>query len=107
MRILLDECLPRKLKDRLVGHECRSVPELGFAGKKNGDLLALDEVQGFEVFLTMDKGVEYAQNLTGRRIAVVILRAASSRLVDLLPLVDSCLAKMRSIKAGQIVRIGE
>jgi predicted nuclease of predicted toxin-antitoxin system len=41
MRVLLDECLPRKLKNDLPGHAARTVPEMGWAGKKNGELLQL------------------------------------------------------------------
>jgi len=61
MRILLDECLPRKLKDSLVGHECRTVPEIGLAGKRNGELLTSAEGRGFAVFLTMDQGIQYSR----------------------------------------------
>jgi hypothetical protein len=53
----------------------------------------------------MDKGVEYEQNLGGRTIAIIILRAKSNRLADILPLVAECLEVMRSIRLGQIVRI--
>src|SRR5271157_4293133 len=106
MKIVLDECLPRKLKDRFASHECYTAPEAMLGGKKNGELLAIAESQGFEIFLTMDKGLEYEQNLTGRQIAVIILRAKSNRLVDLVPLVEACLTRMRSIKLGQIARIG-
>ena len=84
MRILLDECIPRKLKYRLPDHECRTVPEAGLAGKKNGALLDLVESDGWEIFVTMDKGLAYEQNLAGRNIAILILRAKSNRLVDLL-----------------------
>ncbi len=59
MRILLDECIPRKLKFGLSGHTCKTVPEAGFAGSKNGVLLSLAENAGFEVFLTMDKGIQF------------------------------------------------
>ena len=55
MKILLDECTPRKLKDALTDHECQTVPEAGLAGKKNGDLLSLAERAAFDVFFTMDK----------------------------------------------------
>jgi hypothetical protein len=41
MRVLLDECLPRKLKNDLAGHDVRTVPDMGWAGKKNGELLQL------------------------------------------------------------------
>jgi predicted nuclease of predicted toxin-antitoxin system len=57
MKILLDECVPRKLKRSLLGHECTSVPENGLAGKKNGELLSLAEQLEFKVLLTVDKGV--------------------------------------------------
>jgi hypothetical protein len=66
MRVLLDECIPRKLKYGLPDHECRTVPEAGLAGKKNGSLLDLAESAGCEIFVTMDKGLEYEQNLAGR-----------------------------------------
>jgi len=107
MKILLDECLPRRLKDQFAGHDCATVPEALLGGKTNGELLYIAEKQGFEIFLTMDKGIEYEQNLAGRQIAVIILRTKSNRLVELVPLVEACLTQMRSIKPGRIVRIGE
>jgi predicted nuclease of predicted toxin-antitoxin system len=57
MKVLLDECLPRRLKYALPEWECQTVPEAGLADKKNGVLLSLAEDGGFEVFLTMDKGL--------------------------------------------------
>jgi hypothetical protein len=54
VRVLLDECMPRKLKNSLPGHECATAPEAGLAGKKNGELLSLAEKMGFDVFLTLD-----------------------------------------------------
>jgi hypothetical protein len=89
MKILLDECIPRKYS--LPGYECHTVPEAGLAGKKNGLLLDLAEKAGFEIFVTMDRGLEYQQNLAGRSIAIVVLRRESNRLVDLLPLVPDLL----------------
>ena len=87
MRILLDECIPRKLKYSLPDQECQTLPEAGLAGKKNGTLLNLAESVGFEIF--GDKELEYEQNLAGRSIAILILRAKSNRLADLLPLVPT------------------
>jgi hypothetical protein len=65
----------------------------------------LAEDGGFEVFLTMDKGLEYEQNLTGRKIAVIIFRAKSNRLVDLMPLVPSCIVSIQAIEPGRLVRV--
>ena len=105
MKILLDECIPRKFKNNLPGHECQTVPEAGFAGKKNGELLRLAEARGFEVFITVDRGIQYEQNLTGRHIAILVLRAKSNRLLDLLPCAEDCLSKIRSIQPGQVAHI--
>jgi hypothetical protein len=60
----------------------------------------------FDVFLTVDQSIEYQQNLMGRVIAIIIFRAKSNRLKDLLPHVPACLEHITSIRPGQIVRIG-
>ena len=105
MRILLDECMPRKLKKRLSGHECRTASEAGFAGKENGELLRLAEAGGCDVLLTMDRGIEHQLNMRGRKISVVILQSKSSRLRDLIPLMPECLEALATLRAGQILRI--
>jgi len=107
MKVLLDECIPRKLKRSLPGHECQTVPEAGFAGKTNGELIALAEERGFEVLLTVDKGLGHEPNMAGRRIAIVIVRAKSNRLADLLPYAGACIAQIASVRPGEIVRIGK
>ncbi|MGA7853204.1 MAG: DUF5615 family PIN-like protein [Candidatus Acidiferrales bacterium] len=105
MKLLIDECLPRKIKNNLATHDCHTVPDTGLAGKRNGELLSLAEELGYEIFLTMDKGVEYEQNLQHRRLAIIILRAKSNRLGDLLPLLPNCLAQMETIKPGHVISI--
>ena len=106
MRLLLDECLQRKLKDSLSAHECRAVPEEGWAGKKNGELLALAERSEFQVFITIDRGIEYQQNLKPRSIAVVLIRTKSNRLVDLVPYVPEILNVLGSLQPGQLAKVG-
>jgi predicted nuclease of predicted toxin-antitoxin system len=106
MKVLLDECVPRKFKDSLTGHECRTVPEAGWAGKKNGELLSLAEQADFEVFLTVDLGLEYEQSLSGRKIAIILVRCTSNRLADLLRHVPEILKVLSSIKSRQLVRVG-
>jgi hypothetical protein len=54
MKILLDECLPRKLLNALPDHDCQTVPQAGLAGQKNGRLLSLAENAGFNLFVTID-----------------------------------------------------
>ncbi len=106
MRVLLDECVPRKFKFHLVGHACSTVPEAGFAGSKNGELLALAEREGFEIFVTLDKGLAYQQSLRGRQLAVIVLRTSSNRLADVLVLTEKCLAAAAIAKPGTITFVG-
>ena len=72
MRIILDENLPQQLKRIFTGHSVNSVQELGLATVKNGRLLALLENK-CDVFVTADKNIRYQQNLSARRIAIVVL----------------------------------
>jgi predicted nuclease of predicted toxin-antitoxin system len=62
VRVLLDECLPKRLKRELVGHDTRTVPEMGWASKRNGELLAL-AVGRFDVFLTADRNLSFQQDV--------------------------------------------
>lgn len=82
------------------------MPEAGFAGKRNGELLALAEA-GFDVFLTLDKGFAYQQNLAGRKIAIFLIRTRSTRLADLLPQTDACREALVTIKPGEIIQVGK
>ena len=79
MKLLLDECLPRKLKLSLPGHDVRTVAEAGWSGVKNGALLKLAEQQ-FDGFITMDKNLRFQQRLSGRSIFIVVLRARDNAL---------------------------
>jgi|SRR5271165_610417 len=106
MRILLDECIPRKLKASLSGHQCRTVHEEGWAGKKNGALLLAADKAGFQAFLTLDRGMEFEQNLQGRKIAIVLIRARSNRLADLLPHIAEILKVLDSTRPSQISKVG-
>jgi predicted nuclease of predicted toxin-antitoxin system len=101
MRILIDECIPRKVKRSFPAHTCVTVQEAGWGGKQNGDLLALAEGK-FYVFLTVDKGLRYQQNLSGRNIAVLIIRAKSNDIDDILPHVAHCNAALESIQPGNL-----
>jgi hypothetical protein len=107
MKVLLDECIPRKLKNALPDYECQTVPEVGLAGQKNGLLLSLAEAAGFDLFLTIDRGLDYQQNLAGHTIAILIVRARSNRLDDLLPHMEKCRAIMGTIQPGEVRRVGE
>ena len=105
MRILLDECLPKRLKRDLVGHQARTVPEMGWASRKNGELLALAEA-GFDVFLTVDHNLSFQQHIARFNVAVVVRAAKGNRYADLRPLVPDLLSVLVGVTPGQLVRVG-
>ena len=86
MKLLRDESLPRSLKRELPGNEAFTVPEMGWAGKTNGELLRLI-ANTFDVFITADQNLEYQQNLKTADTPIVVLCAHSNRLDDLRPLI--------------------
>jgi predicted nuclease of predicted toxin-antitoxin system len=105
MRVLLDECLPRGLKKHLRNHEVKTVPEAGWAGKKNGELLRV-AAGDIDAFITIDSNLVYQQKVGVLPFGVVVLAAPSNRLGDLLPLVPDILAALSSVGPGQVLRIG-
>ncbi len=73
MRVLFDQATPVPIRPFLTGHAVSTAAHEGWDKLQNGDLLNAAEAAGFEVFLTTDKNIRYQQNLTGRKIAIVVL----------------------------------
>jgi predicted nuclease of predicted toxin-antitoxin system len=105
VRILLDECLPRRLARELVEHDVRTVPEMGFAGKRNGELLALAQ-ERFDVFVTVDRNLSFQNEVHRFALAVVVLHAKSNKLSDLRPLVPELRAQLSDVVPGGVVDVG-
>lgn len=105
MRILLDECVPARLGRELVGHEIRTVPEMGWASQENGALLALAEGK-FDVFLTTDQRISYQQAVSKFAIALVVLVARRNKIEFLLPLLPELRRVLANVKPGQVHRVG-
>ncbi len=72
MRILIDECIDEQFRSSLPRHDCQTARYAGLAGLKNSDLLTAAEAKEFDVFITVDQGIEYQQNLEGRKIAIIL-----------------------------------
>ena len=54
------------------------------------------------MFLTVDRGVPHQQNFVQRRISVLVVRARTNQMEDLLPAVGGILVALREIKPGQV-----
>ena len=105
MRVLLDESVPSRLGAMLVGHQATSVQNRGWAGVKNGKLLALAAAE-FDILLTADKGIEFQQNLAMLPLAVLVVVARTNRMVDLAPLVPAILQAIGEMSPRTLRRVG-
>lgn len=101
MRVLLDECIDRRLATEIEGHDVVTVPQAGWAGIKNGDLLRLAQEQ-FDVFVTVDRNLSFQQPLPQFNIAVIVLRAPTNRLNDLRPLVPQLQQMLPLVPKGEL-----
>ena len=105
MRLLLDECVPRKFKDALPEHDVRTAREMGWSGKQNGELLTLMGEHHFEAFITVDQNVEFQQNVKAAGIAVIVLVAPTNRLKELRLLAPAVLRALATIRPGALERV--
>jgi hypothetical protein len=104
VRVLIDECLPRRLRLALPGHDVSRVADMGWAGTRNGALLRLAAHQ-FDAFITIDQNLRFQQELRGLSLAVVMLAARSNRMSALEPLVPSLLRALDFSVPGQVTRV--
>ena len=89
----------------LEGHQVDSVVRRGWAGLKNGPLLRRMSGE-YDVLITMDRNLQFQQNVAALPFGVLLVRAASNRMADLAPLVPSMLEVLPTVQPGQILRIG-
>lgn len=105
MRVLLDENVPRKLKREFSpGHEVVTVQEHGWSGVLNGKLLRVADLE-FDAFVTLDRGVEHQQNRSRLTLRIVVIRARSNKLEDVVPLVPSVQAALARIGPGELAHV--
>ena len=101
----MDECVDRHLAKDLHGQFVKTVPQMGWAGLANGDLLRRAQPE-FDVFITTDRGLPHQQNLPFANITVLVLRARSNRLSDLRKLVPDILDALPNLKPGTPMLLG-
>ena len=107
MRVLLDEQLDHRLKHNFNQDvEVCTVQEMGWKGKKNGTLLRLAQAE-FDVFITMDRGIEHQHNFSEINIVIIILSAKTNRYTDVAPLISELNAVLPTLQVGQILHIGK
>lgn len=105
MKILLDHNLDRRLKRRLTEYETATTQERGWADLLNGELHTAAENDGFSVLLTADSNLKNQQNLDGRRIAVLVLRAPNNRLSTHVEMIGQIAEALVELESGVVKEI--
>lgn len=105
MRVLLDQCVPHPLRHYFPGHDVRTARFMGWDGLTNGALLAAMHAGGFDILLTVDRGLRHQQNLTAAGVAVVVMLTPTNALPDLLPLVPQVSSALLTVKPGDVVEV--
>ena len=106
MRIILDECLPRRLLRDLPDHKVTTVPRQGWAGVTNGALLEKVTPE-FDIFITMDSNIVHQQNLEGVQICLIVLHGPNSRYETLQPLLPEMHKAIAEAKPGSVFHLGD
>lgn len=101
-RVLLDECVPKRLARTLTGHTVRTVPQLGWFSRKDQTLLA--RAQGeFDAIVTVDQNLQFQQRIAPDMPMIIVMQAISNRFADLLPLVPGVLEALTNASPGTVV----
>lgn len=104
MRVLLDECIDLRFARELPGHEVATVGQMGWAGIRNGELLSRATGQ-FDAFITVDRNLQFQQNLKLFTVAVIVVRSRSNRLSELQLLAPKILESLASAERGKATLI--
>ena len=107
MKLPLDECVPRRLKNDLKEHDVQTVDELGLKGVLDAEVLRAAAAQAFDVFITVDRRIPFQQNLLQFNLALMALAADPCRYPKLKLLIPSDLTALRTIKTDDVVTIQE
>lgn len=105
MKILLDECLPKKLKAGLNQYEIFTVYEMGWSGLKDGKLIKVAIDKEFDVLVTIDKNLKYQQNINSYNITIVVLDVLKSKIEYINPLIPKFIKQAPNFKKGEVYLI--
>ncbi len=105
MKILLDHNLDRRLKNHLTEYETATTQEKGWTDVLNGELLTLAEENNFDVLLTADANIKSQQNLSNRKISILVLRAFNNRLATHAEMIDDIHEALSKIRTGEICEV--
>ncbi len=101
MKILIYECLPKNIRKEFHGYIAKTVREMGWDSKSNGELMNAAIGEGFDVFVTIDNNLQYQQNLKRYNLIVIVLIALKNELELLKPIIPKVLEKLSELEKGK------
>jgi hypothetical protein len=104
VKVLLDECMPARLRHDLPGHDVRTVAYMGWDSIRNGELLAL-AATAFDVMVTVDRGIEHEQNQGTLPLAIVLVHAPTNDIDDLRPKMPGVAAALATLRPKTLVHV--
>jgi len=102
MKIIIDECLPKRLTRFFEKDSAYTVPQIGLSGSTDSELLEELDRRGVDIFITIDGNIEYQQQFLKRKFGTVVILAVSNRFSDLERLKDKILDAVNVVAKGEI-----
>ena len=106
-RLLLDECVPKRLARLLAEHDVATVNEMRWTSAPDRNLLQRAAAEGFDAVVTVDRSLPFQQRTAGLPLAIIVLRARSNRYGDLAGLVPKLLEAVARVRPGEVVTLTE
>ena len=106
MRVLIDECIDPRVKALFTGHDARTVHEMGWDQLLDGPLLQIAQ-RSFDVFVTIDRSLEFQQNIEKLALGVIVIRVTKNQMPFYVELKSEILAAVGEAQAGCVVHVGD
>lgn len=104
-RLLLDECVPKRLARLVVGHEVRTVGDMRWTSSPDRNLLKRASDEGFDAVVTVDRSLAFQQRISGLPLTLLVLRAQTNRFAELSALIPKLLTALNHLRPGTVVTI--
>lgn len=107
MKVLLDECIPVRVKTLFHDIDVKSVNDMKWSSLKNGELLKIASENNFDYFLTLDKNLQYQQNIRKTKIAIIIFDVSTSKIEEIKPLIPKFIKQINRFNKGEAYLISK
>ena len=107
MKILLDECLPVKLKNEFQDLDVHTVHDMNWIGEKDKTILSNANKNGFDIFITIDEGITKQINIDNYDLAIILIKVTKNTMDSLIPIVHHLKEKLQEVEKKKFYRISK